>query len=187
MLIIGIGNKARSGKDTAGEAIVAHFEREAFRLKRNYSLRSIGPTVKLYKFADALYAECRELHGMTEKDAPLLQRVGMDRRLEDSNYWVKQVESRVNADKPDIAVITDMRFLNEAEFVKANGGITINVSRLNAYGGLYVSDDRPSYHPSETQLDGYNWDYKLVAKTGEAPLIEQLAVVIVEFERTRRP
>ena len=91
MLIVGFGNKARHGKDTAGEAIVSFYEREAARVRKCYGPRVKSPVAKLYKFADALYQECREQHGMTEKDAPLLQRVGMSRRQEDKNYWVNKV------------------------------------------------------------------------------------------------
>ena len=189
MLIVGFGNRARHGKDTAGEAVVAYFEKERARFIKHYGMTAPGlpPVAKLYKFAGALYAECRELHGMTEKDAPLLQKVGMDRRAENENYWVDQVAAAVDKDKPGIAVLTDVRFPNEAQFVRDRNGILVNVSRLTALGQPYVSGDRPADHPSETALDGYRWDYHIKAHSGEAALVEQLAICIVEFERARRP
>ena len=189
MLIVGFGNKAQHGKDTAGEAVVKYFNRRTERLSAHYG-RGIGACrsiiAKSYKFAGALYKECRKQHGMTDKDAPLLQKVGMARRQEDENYWVKQVKQQIATDKPDIAIITDVRFPNEAKFVRDRGGILVNVTRIDAFGQLFIADDRPADHPSETALDGYPWSYYIKAHTGEAPLVEQLAICIVEFERARR-
>ena len=186
MLVVGFGSRARQGKDTAGEAVVDYFNKRNERVAKHYD-HGIKPIrAKLYKFADALYRECRELHGMTEKDAPLLQKVGMARRSEDENYWVEQVKKQIDADKPDIAVITDVRFPNEAKFIHDRCGTLINVTRLHVDGSPFVAGDRPADHPSETALDGYPWDYFIKAHTGEAALVEQLAICIVEFERARR-
>lgn len=189
MLIVGFGNKAQHGKDTAGEAVVAYFEKERARFIKHYGMTAPGlpPVAKLYKFAEALYRECREQHGMTEKDAPLLQKVGMARRAENENYWVDQVAAAIDKDKPGIAVLTDVRFPNEAKFVHSRGGILVNVSRLNESGTPYVATDRPADHPSETALDNLRWDYYIKAFTGEAALVEQLAICIVMFEQARRP
>lgn len=186
MLILGLGNRARHGKDTAGEAIVSYYERHNDSLYKKYGIGK-RTHAKLYKFAGALYQECRELHGMTEKDPVLLQRVGMERRVEDENYWVKQIDAQLKADAAtvDVAIITDVRFLNETAYVKANGGATINVSRLNLDGTPYVDPSRPADHPSETELDDYLWDYRIVAYSGEVALIEQLAICIAEFARVR--
>lgn len=190
MLIVGFGSKARHGKDTAGEAVVAYYEKQRAQTIKHYGYGAVDiskPAVKLYKFADALYRECREQHGMTEKDAPLLQKVGMARRAENENYWVDQVAAAIDKDKPGIAVLTDVRFPNEAKFVHSRGGILVNVSRLNESGTPYVATDRPADHPSETALDNLRWDYYIKAFTGEAALVEQLAICIVMFEQARRP
>jgi hypothetical protein len=53
-------------------------------------------------------------------------------------------------------IITDMRFPNEMQAVKANGGITIKVIRPN-------DKDIPlDLHPSETALDDAEFDYEMV-------------------------
>jgi hypothetical protein len=185
MLIIGFGNRARHGKDTAGEAVVEYYQKQNARLAGLYG-RHKPLNVKLYKFADALYRECREQHGMTEKDPALLQNVGMKRRGEDADYWVKQIDAQLEIEKPDMAVITDVRFLNEVRYVRQRRGVSVNVSRLNEDGSRYISTDRDPYHPSETELDGYTWNYFIKAYTGEVALVEQQAIFIAEFERARR-
>lgn len=51
-------------------------------------------------------------------------------------------------------VITDTRFPNEAEAIKKAGGIIIRVDRP----GVKPTND----HPSETSLDDWNFDYKIM-------------------------
>lgn len=77
------------------------------------------------------------------KQRPLLQWWGTEyRRSIDTNYWVRQLAQRIELEKPQIALITDMRFPNEMEFVKQYGE-TVRVDR----DGL-----PPSTHASETAL-----------------------------------
>ena len=181
MLLLAFGNKARAGKDTAGEAVVEHFINQRDMLKRHYGAASNHPPAQLFKFAEALYAECREIHGMTKKDAPLLQRVGSERRAENENYWVDKVFAQIDKVNPAVAVITDLRYRNEAAAVKARGGYTIQVSRLNPDGTPYVADDRPANHPSEIDLDNYLFDFYIKAYTGEVALVQEQAVTIAEY------
>lgn len=77
------------------------------------------------------------------KQRPLLQWWGTEyRRSIDTDYWVRQLAQRIELEKPQIALITDMRFPNEMAFVKQYGE-TVLVQR----DGL-----PPSTHASETAL-----------------------------------
>lgn len=147
MQIIGLGHKARQGKDTLGRFIA----QEAAKREMH---------VRVYGFADALRSYCRVAFGMRKKDAPLLQVVGTDvfRRV-DPSIWCRVLMDTIDEQQPDLAIITDVRFPNEADIVKANGGKLIKVSRVYADGGPWVADDRPSNHASETALNHYReWD-----------------------------
>lgn len=185
MLLIGFGSKARQGKDVAGEAIVDYYNRRRAN-QVAHSLPPASPEAKIYKFAAALYNECRQLHGMTEKDAPLLQRVGAARRAEDPEYWIKQAFRQIYEQEKDICIITDVRYENEAGYVKKHGGYLVNVTRLNADGSKYIADDRPSDHPSETELDNWNWDFRLVNSHGHQALLAEQAITLVEYLRALR-
>jgi hypothetical protein len=176
MILIGLGHKARHGKDSAGEAILDYYS--VGGAHRDYI-----PKTRHYKFAAALYRECHELYGMKEKDPLLLQKIGQERRKDNPNYWVDKVFENVDRDCPDIAVITDVRYQNEAEEIKRRGGYLILVSRLNENGTPFVADDRPADHISETNLDGYNWDFRIITKTGEAALVGEMAITIMEHLR----
>ncbi len=178
MLIIGFGNRAQNGKDTAGEAVKNYYDNQT-ALLRQHGLAG-GLKVSIVKFAEALYKECREKHGMKEKDPVLLQNVGMSRRQEDSEYWVKRAFESIPIGT-NVAIFTDVRFLNEAANIKSKGGHLIKVTRLNEDGSRYVASDRPSDHPSETELDDYNYDYHIVSK--HVALTAEQAITIAEFIR----
>lgn len=65
------------------------------------------------------------------------------RRAQDPLYWIKQLETRL-AYEPSKVVITDLRFLNEADFVERHDGVIWRVDRP----GVERMD-----HVSETELD----------------------------------
>ena len=161
--LIGIGHKARQGKDTAAAILVHQFG--AVR----------------YSFADDLYAVCRVLHGMQGKDAPLLQRVGVEFRERDPEIWVRCVYSKLLADRPTLAVIPDVRFPNELAFVRSMGGECWDVERWTADGARVIDPSRPADHPSETATDGAAWDRVLINRDGDLDEFE--AIVCSEAER----
>jgi hypothetical protein len=181
MLLLAFGHKARQGKDTAGQGVFDYYEKKR-QLALRHGLRVI-PSVGIYRFAEALYEEARRDYGMTEKDAPLLQRIGSERRAQDPEYWVKKVFEKIAYDKPHIAVITDCRYQNEVAAVKKFGGYTVKVERLNENGTLYLATDRPANHQSEIDLDNYNFDYYIRAKTGQVAWVEQQAITLAEMLR----
>jgi hypothetical protein len=149
-LVIGLGHRARQGKDTAAGALIAAYPGD----------------VQRFSFADDLYAVCRVLHGMTSKDAPLLQRVGVEMRENDPDVWVRSVDSKIRDARPPVAVITDLRFPNEFAYVKALGGVCWNVVRRDAVGSVLVDPSRPANHISETALVGAKWDRTLWNEDG---------------------
>lgn len=156
--VIGLGHKARHGKDTAAEAIIAS-----------------EPGTKRYSFADDLYAVARVLYGMTTKDAPLLQRVGVEFREKDADVWVRSVYSKILQDRPTLAVITDVRFPNEFDFVKSLGGLCMKVSRVNEDGTPFVDPSRPAAHISETANDRMPWDFIVTARSGDVSYLRTMA------------
>jgi hypothetical protein len=62
------------------------------------------------------------------------------------NVWIDNCIKRINHDQPPIAIISDCRFTNEIEAVKAVGGKVINLTR-DPYSGD---------HSSESDLDSYS-------------------------------
>lgn len=91
----------------------------------------------------------------------ILQVYGTEyRRANDPFYWVRALGNAINADPPNVALITDMRFLNETFFVKANEGFTVKVHRNGFDNGV-------SNHASEQQLAKYVFDYEINVEDGD--------------------
>jgi len=174
MKIIGFAGKKRSGKDTAFEAL------EEFGAKR-YAFADMLKEACIMLFGvskEQMYGMEREtLSEILWENIPeyikerysigpdkvymtareILQIFGTEicRRMFDDEIWVKATFRQIEKDNPELAVITDVRFPNEANAIlKKNGGI-FKVIRPDQ-----VSDDE---HESETALDNYlEWDALLL-------------------------
>jgi hypothetical protein len=88
-------------------------------------------------------------------------------------------------------IITDTRFPNELEAVKAKEGVTIKVTRdstcpeCGVTGGhkMYVHKDKSltDLHPSETALDDATFDYEIVNDGTIEDLVEKVRVILTEL------
>ena len=82
----------------------------------------------------------------------ILQIVGTDMmRSFDPNVWINLAFN--NMEKTDKhVIITDVRFKNEAKAIEDAGGIIVRLTR---------NIDAPSTHPSEVEMDYYDFSYIL--------------------------
>lgn len=89
---------------------------------------------------------------MTVRD--FLQRLGTDAMRDGlhPNVWVNALMADYD-EKSSNWIITDTRFVNEAMTIKQKGGIIIRIDRPGI--------EPVNNHPSETSLDGWNFDYKI--------------------------
>lgn len=123
--IIGFSGAAQAGKDTACNILLAELE------KCNPSINVVR-----YAFADELKMEVRNFcisqydinpFNLSPKDKelirPLLIFHGNIMRHFDEDYWLKKVIDKIERNEPDIAIITDVRYENEARWVKKNGAL----------------------------------------------------------------
>ncbi|MFF7408691.1 deoxynucleotide monophosphate kinase family protein [Streptomyces lydicus] len=156
--------KARSGKDTAGERLVNNwnFTRLAFAdpLKRMalevnpFIPTGYGVTVRLetlvadvgWDFAKDHYPEARRV----------LQQVGQTVRELDEDFWLRVLTEKVRAaDQWNMpVVVTDCRYRNEAEALRAAGFMLVRVKRP----GLVSTDA----HASENDLNDFPADETLI-------------------------
>jgi hypothetical protein len=197
-ILISFGNKSRNGKDTAAAGI------------QDWCVRHDFPFM-LVNFGDALKIEVseaiEEAGGVEEliakmgmpswvqrtpdaeletlspygKHVKILQWWGTEyRRAQEPNYWVdKRREKVLGFD--GVVVTSDQRFINEAIDTAELGGYNANVRRLNEDGTQYFDPSRPANHISEIQLDTWDWDFRIIAKTGEGRLVKQQAKEILKY------
>ena len=167
---IGICGKMASGKTT----LASHLEKGL-----NFEIISMAGEVKRVG---------RELFGMTKKDRPLLQQIGMKMREIRASVWLDAVISK--SENYLQVVCDDIRFINEAKTLKDNGWMLIKLdidddlqkSRLqDTYGDDWELHWNNRTDPSETEVDKIplEWFDKVIhASNDESPLYELMNEVI---------
>ena len=150
-MIIGLAGKARAGKTTAANYITIKYD------------------IHEYAFADPLKTAAVELFGITRQMAygyeydreqivngwgisvrEMLQKLGTEcmRMNFGDDFWTKRAEIAVS--KYTHLIISDVRFDNEARWIKNKGGIVINITR--------ASIDIDSNHVSESGITEQHYD-----------------------------
>ena len=120
------------------------------------------------------------------KHPKLLQWWGTEyRRFQDPDYWVNKLCVSIPSTL-DVALITDVRFVNEAECIKNRGGYNVKIERLAADGTPFVAPDRPRDHVSEIALDDYKFDFYITTPDGHKGLTCEMAITLAEYLRGQR-
>lgn len=191
-VVVGFGFKARHGKDTAAKTIIERFaarfdvRKYAFAdmLKQevNAAIEKAGSVVELFaEMQDVLpnWAQIETDPDMTDPLCPygkyrtLLQWWGTEyRRAQDVDYWWKFLDKKIAEDRPQFALITDLRFPNEAEWIYYLKGFKVRVERLSFDSGTNA-------HQSEQLLEQVPknfWDYTIEHQDGDPAELQGKAV-----------
>ena len=152
-LVIGLTGRKLSGKDTFCEALQT----------------SARPGVRVVRlaFGDFLKDEVAEACGVMVEEInrdkaafrSILQWWGTDLRRNrcGDDYWVGRMRRALffeSLHANTVAVLTDVRFPNEAEPVREHGGMLVRLVRPEA--------ETPDPHASETAMDGYPVDHTIL-------------------------
>ena len=179
MQLIGLSGAARSGKDTVGKFLEEwhYFKRYAFAdpLKKCASEMFGLPLETFYEGDREII---NEFWGFSPRQ--MLQLLGTEGGREVFGYdlWTKRAQMEWDTHKEAITnsakyvsgqhlqghngmVITDVRFENEAKFVKDQGGIILHIERPGADGSVGVSN-----HASEAGYPDELKDYTILNIAG---------------------
>jgi hypothetical protein len=110
-----------------------------------------NPLNAIEPFKDITFVEMMSVRDLLQKLGTEAMRDGLHQ-----NVWVNALFADFKEDMH--WVVTDMRFPNEYKAIKDKGGITI---RVNRPGHGTSMTDLASAHPSETALDGFEFDYTI--------------------------
>lgn len=160
-MIIGVTGKRRAGKDT----VAAHlrekyaFTRVAFADPVRELAYAINPTVEFNKSYHDIQYVVDTLGWEDAKSVPgvrvTLQRVGHEaREVLGNTVWIDKAMREAARFKK--VAISDTRYPNEAQIIRANGGRIIKVVRPSTEKREFDS------HPSETGVDLINADFTIV-------------------------
>ncbi len=164
--LIGIAGNAGVGKDTAGEYIADSYDK--------IDTNIFDANVKQYAFAEALKEICANVFyipltsfydpeaketlipelGTTPRKIAQFVGTEMFRNLLPQlcpdlkqSIWIRNVEKQILHQRPRYAIITDVRFQDEAEWIVSNGGIILHLTRPEHTGKVGIEN-----HASESQI-----------------------------------
>ena len=157
-MIIGLSGYAQVGKDTVANYLVNNhgFVKVSFADPIREALYRLNPKVNIADMHGVFLASAVDGLGWenVKADSPdtrgLLQRLGTEvgREMFGEDFWVNQ--GLLRAKEHQNVVFADVRFENEANAIKKNGG---QVWRINKRDHGPVNN-----HDSETALDNYDFD-----------------------------
>lgn len=183
--LLGICGRMQSGKDTLGEYLVREqdYRRMAFADKVKEAVVAFDPLMQAGELGGVIrlssyrmpYETPVELCNRIKNTVPELRRAmqamgdEVGRQLFGPTFWIDQV--LVDAQKyRGRVVITDVRYPNEADAIKAAGGYMMRITRP----GLVMA----SNHPSESMVDECKVDYEVV---NDGTLEQYLTTAMMEL------
>ena len=149
-MVIGFAGKARSGKDTAAKYIC-----DTFNCLHYSFAKPIKESIKImFQLTDEQERNKEvaiEPWGISPRI--MYQRIGTEvGRSLDPNIWVKNAELFTKKHPGRTVVISDVRFSNEALWIRNKGGVVIHISRDKA---LRIHEHN---HASEHGMDEKDYD-----------------------------
>jgi len=157
-MIIGLSGYARSGKDTAANHLANKYDftRYSFAAPMKEAMYILNPVVFSDSIGEFRYRNLVDVYGLdrAKEDYPeirrLLQVFGTEvgRNMFGDDFWVDLALKSIDVKN---AVITDVRFKNEADAIRLAGG---QIWRVNRFGIGPVTN-----HASEIDLDDYDFDH----------------------------
>jgi hypothetical protein len=153
-MIIGLSGYAQSGKDATANLLCLNYEytRRAFADPMRHALVTINPKLdSITRVSDYVDDYGWDIAKKNPEVRRLLQVLGTDfgRRMIGDDVWIKMAMSDLR--QGDRVVISDVRFPNEAQAIKAMGG---SMWRINRHNHSAVNN-----HASERAMDNYMFDH----------------------------
>jgi hypothetical protein len=126
-MLIGISGKAQSGKDTLGKYLC-----DEYRCLHYYFAKPLKEGAKvMFNLTDGQIANKEvpiEPWGISPRKIYQLLGTEVGRGI-DPAIWIKNAEMFIKSVPGRTVVITDVRFDNEATFIRNRGGVVINIVR----------------------------------------------------------
>lgn len=168
MVLIGLIGRKQSGKDTFADYLVSHygFEKHAFA----------GPVKEVCRVMFQLTMEQLEDPQQKEKvderwglsPRQMMQKVGTDmvRHMWGEDFWLKNMDLRLCGGD---VVISDVRFPNEAQYIRDRGGVLVRIVRSGGVLDTHISETSQAFIQEDVcvlnKKDGLGAFYKTIENT----------------------
>ena len=149
-IVLLFAGKAGAGKNTSADLVENVYSGSAIRTAQ-------------FSFAGSLNAIAKEMGWDGKKDEKgrrLLQQIGAAGRAYDKDVWAKCCLSAIQESDCDIAMITDLRFPNEARVIKEAFPEAELIKVFGRGYDLGDNGDDPSEHGFDDVPETY-WSYQL--------------------------
>lgn len=171
--VIGIAGKARTGKDTAAAMLLEEFGgyRYAFADPIRGMLKAIGVDMSQKLWQDLKEEPIELLGGKSPRY--LMQTLGTEwgRLMVDKDIWLKLAGHYLTHTGPGM-IISDVRFANEAAWVREQGGLIIHLDRPTAA--------KVREHESESGVPVEKGDAQILNESTKEHLRKQLIKAVTQ-------
>lgn len=161
--ILGLVGKKKAGKDSIFESLAE--SRSENRIKATPFRVSFADAIK-QDIAEQLGTSLEKVNFHKDKLRPWIQGHGTDMRAVELDYWINKIRLIVETEQDKIkllTVITDVRYQNEAEWIKSLGGKLLRVYRKE-------TDNHGDTHSSEIELESIVCDNFIYNDEGKSRL-----------------
>ena len=195
-MIIGLGHRARSGKDTVADYLVEHYG-----FKKTFFAERLKDACRIiFNLNDEqLYGELKETPDKFWNDTPrrIQQLVGTEcmRRGYADDVWVRGVKLTMEMSPHPDWVISDVRFPNEGKAIKSWGGNVIKVNRPSLppiarmepkWWQKLVGMEGPMHASESSMLNYRDWDFTLQNDGTLEELYAKVDELMKELGREKR-
>lgn len=171
VLLCGVSGKIGSGKDTVADFIIQHMPDLLFKKKSfAYNVKHIASIISGLPMEDMLSQDGKNkvlplYGGITVGNLQQVIGTNLFRTHFDDMVWIKSLFAPY-VQESDSWIVSDVRFKNEADYIRSLGGIIIRLE--GDPGGVRARSTRDMTHASETELDDYeHFDIIMQTQKGE--------------------
>ena len=170
-MIVGLSGYARVGKDTAAGALISErgFVRVAFADALKGDVRDMIETAIEYTCTGCDEIQHRMFSYDTQKELfrPLLVEYGRALRRLQPGHWI--LRAALDAEIHPLVVVTDVRYADEAEWIRGSGGIVIGIERAG-YG--------PANDEERDSFSKFKADFTILNSGSQSDLRQRVLEVV---------
>jgi phosphomevalonate kinase len=194
MILIGLSGKLGSGKNYIAEKIIAPY----FQDKYNILIIGFGDQVKNELYARDIALTYDLLYDLkTYESRKKLQEYATEygRDKYNQDMWIRGLDMQIEtfakrSPKEVMVLICDVRFVNEADYIKKKKGLLFKINSPNRTNSRYwkeadnnqIKYDNICNHKSEIDLDNYKLFDLLINNDIELDVNEIINLINVENE-----